>query len=254
VLGPIRRPEAAIAGRYRGDELVQVGRTVPLSAQQSADRGAVLEPAEDDHSWPEEIGVGRWSKASATVPLTKVAPTIVVEVAADAALQAGQWRHGLRQYAGAQTSPLPTSTRPTESTVDNRRRRRRGSARLLRALAPNHGHPPAQPPAPAQARPVGRTALVGRQNGASALGEPGDTARRSVTARHDHADSSWIFSWLRRGALDGRPRPNVGVVVADAADALGDVAHGNESVNGSVNAEEPKDEEMTQETAVTSAV
>jgi ATP-dependent DNA ligase len=96
VLGPIRRPEAVIAGRYRGEDLVQVGRTVTLSAQQSADLGAVLEPAGDDHPRPDEIGVGRWSKAGATVPLTKVAPTIVVEVAADAALQAGQWRHGPR--------------------------------------------------------------------------------------------------------------------------------------------------------------
>jgi ATP-dependent DNA ligase len=96
VLGPIRRPEAVIAGRYRGANLVQVGRTVALTAQLSADLGAVLEPAEEDHPWPDEIGVGRWSKTGATVPLTKVAPTVVVEVAADAALQAGQWRHGLR--------------------------------------------------------------------------------------------------------------------------------------------------------------
>ncbi len=96
VLGPIRRPEAVIAARYRGDELVQVGRTVPLSARQAADLGAVLEPADADHPWPDEIGAGRWQKVGATVPLTKVAPTVVVEVAADAARQSGQWRHGLR--------------------------------------------------------------------------------------------------------------------------------------------------------------
>jgi len=96
VLGPIHHPEAVIAGRYRGNDLLQVGRTVPLSAHQSADLGAVLQPAMKDHPWPDEIGVGRWSKAGATVPLSKVAPTVVVEVAADAALQAGQWRHGLR--------------------------------------------------------------------------------------------------------------------------------------------------------------
>jgi hypothetical protein len=89
------RPEAVIAGRYRGEDLTQVGRTVALSAQQSSDLGAVLEPAEDDHPWPDEIGVGRWSSTGATVRLTKVAPTVVVEVAADAALQAGQWRRGL---------------------------------------------------------------------------------------------------------------------------------------------------------------
>ena len=96
VLGPIQRPEVVVVGRYRGRDLVQVGRTVPLSAVQSADLGAVLQPAAADHPWPDEIGVGRWSKTGATVPLTKVAPTVVVEVAADAARQAGQWRHGLR--------------------------------------------------------------------------------------------------------------------------------------------------------------
>jgi hypothetical protein len=41
-----------------GDELVRVGRTVPLSAGQSADLGSVLEPAAEDHPWPDEIGVG----------------------------------------------------------------------------------------------------------------------------------------------------------------------------------------------------
>ena len=47
VLGPIRRPEAVITGRYRGADLVQVGRTVPLTAHQAADLGKVLEPAEE---------------------------------------------------------------------------------------------------------------------------------------------------------------------------------------------------------------
>jgi ATP-dependent DNA ligase len=98
VLGPIHHPEVVIAGRYRGNgnELVQVGRTVPLTVAQSADLGAVLQPAAQDHPWPDQIGVGRWSKTAATMPLTKVTPTVVVEVATDAALQAGQWRHGLR--------------------------------------------------------------------------------------------------------------------------------------------------------------
>jgi hypothetical protein len=45
VLGPIDRPEVVIAGRYRGDELVMVGRTVPLDPRQSAGLGAVLRPA-----------------------------------------------------------------------------------------------------------------------------------------------------------------------------------------------------------------
>ncbi|HEY3006050.1 MAG TPA: ATP-dependent DNA ligase [Kribbellaceae bacterium] len=96
VLGPIDRPDVVIAGRYRGAELVQVGRTVPLTAAQSAELGAVLEPAGPDHPWPDEIGAGRWARNSANVPLTKVSPDVVAEVTADAALQAGAWRHPLR--------------------------------------------------------------------------------------------------------------------------------------------------------------
>jgi ATP-dependent DNA ligase len=112
VLGTLTHPEVVIAGRYRAStatgkaettdavdrsaELVQAGRTVPLTAAQSAALAAVLRPAGPDHPWPDQIGVGRWGKSGATVALTKVDPSVVVEVSADAALQAGQWRHGLR--------------------------------------------------------------------------------------------------------------------------------------------------------------
>jgi len=100
VLGPIERPEVVIAGRYRvtddGVELVQVGRSVPLTTAQATDLAAVLAPARQGHPWPDEIGVGRWGKSGKTVPLTKVDPLVVAEVTADAALQAGAWRHPLR--------------------------------------------------------------------------------------------------------------------------------------------------------------
>jgi hypothetical protein len=96
VLGPIERPEVVIAGRYRDGRLVQVGRTVPLTNAQAADLAAVLEPARGDHLWPDEIGTGRWAKSRTTVTLTKVDATVVAEVTADAALQAGAWRHPLR--------------------------------------------------------------------------------------------------------------------------------------------------------------
>jgi hypothetical protein len=96
VIGSLNRPEVLIAGRYRGDELVQVGRTVPLSSEQSAALGAVLRPAAADHPWPDEIGIGRWGGTGGKVQLTKADPSVVVEVSADAALQAGRWRHPLR--------------------------------------------------------------------------------------------------------------------------------------------------------------
>jgi ATP-dependent DNA ligase len=111
VLGPIDRPEVVIAGRYRGGELVMVGRTVPLNAAQSAALGAVLRPARRGHPWPDEIASQRWGGKDSRKPLTKVQPTVVVEVLADPAMQAGQWRHGLRYVrprADLQPEDIPT--------------------------------------------------------------------------------------------------------------------------------------------------
>ena len=96
VLGPLARPEVVIAGRYRGGEPVVVGLTVPLTEAQSTELGAVLRPAKPGHPWPDEIAARRWGGRDSQKPLTKVQPAVVVEVLADAAIQAGQWRHGLR--------------------------------------------------------------------------------------------------------------------------------------------------------------
>ena len=96
VIGPITRPEVVIAGLYRGDDLVIVGRTVPLSPAQSTELGAVLNPAKPGHPWPDEISSQRWGGRDSKKPLVKVQPTVVAEVTADAATQAGQVRHGMR--------------------------------------------------------------------------------------------------------------------------------------------------------------
>ena len=95
VIGPIDRPSQLIAGRYRDGELVVVGRTSPLNPQQSAELGAVLRPA-TSHPWPDRIGTGPFGGGKLSVPLTRVDPSVVVEVSADAALQAGVFRHPLR--------------------------------------------------------------------------------------------------------------------------------------------------------------
>jgi hypothetical protein len=111
VIGPIDRPEVVIAGRYRGSDLVVVGRTVPLTAKQSAELGALLRPARRGHPWPDEISSARWGGRDSKKPLTKVQPTVVVEVSADAAIQAGQWRHPLRLLrirAELQPEDVPT--------------------------------------------------------------------------------------------------------------------------------------------------
>jgi ATP-dependent DNA ligase len=96
VIGPIERPSQLVAGLYRGDELVVVGRTSPLSPRQAAELTDVLTPAGPDHPWPERIGTGRFGGGRLSVALTRVAPSVVVEISADAALQAGVFRHPLR--------------------------------------------------------------------------------------------------------------------------------------------------------------
>jgi len=96
VTGSLQRPEVVVAGRYRGDDLEVVGRTVPLTDQQAAELAKLLTPAGPEHPWPDEIGSGRWGGKGQKIALVKVRPDVVVEVAADAAMQAGQWRHPLR--------------------------------------------------------------------------------------------------------------------------------------------------------------
>ena len=96
VIGTLERPSQLVAGRYRDGELVVVGRTSPLSPRQAAELAAVLRPAGPDHPWPDRIGTGAFGGGRLSVPLTRVAPEVVVEVSADAALQAGVFRHPLR--------------------------------------------------------------------------------------------------------------------------------------------------------------
>lgn len=96
VLGPIESPQQIVAGRYRGGELALVGRTGPLNPTQSAEVAAALSPAAADHPWPDRVGTGRFGGGRLSVPLTKVAPTVVAEVSADSALTAGVFRHPLR--------------------------------------------------------------------------------------------------------------------------------------------------------------
>ncbi|MGZ4505878.1 MAG: ATP-dependent DNA ligase [Blastococcus sp.] len=96
VIGPIDRPSQLVAGRYRHGELVVVGRTGPLSPRQAAELAAVLTPAGENHPWPDRIGTGRFGGGRLSVPLTRVTPSAIVEVSADAALQAGVFRHPLR--------------------------------------------------------------------------------------------------------------------------------------------------------------
>jgi ATP-dependent DNA ligase len=94
VTGRLQTPEVLVVGRYRGKVLEVIGRTVKLKDDQAAAIGKLLKPAGPRHPWPDEIAT-LWGKGSKT-PLIKVQPRLVVEVAADTALQAGHYRHPLR--------------------------------------------------------------------------------------------------------------------------------------------------------------
>lgn len=111
VIGPIERPTQLVAGRYRDGELVVVGRTSPLSPRQAAELAQVLTPAGPDHPWPERIGTGRFGGGRLSVAVTRVEPTAVVEISADAALQAGVFRHPLR-YVRIRPDLIPDDLPP----------------------------------------------------------------------------------------------------------------------------------------------
>ncbi|GAB3201803.1 ATP-dependent DNA ligase [Nocardioides hungaricus] len=94
VIGPIERPDRLVLGlRTEAGELRVAGATHPLTTEEAVELGRVLTRAEE-HPWPAELStrhLGRFSVEP--VPITRVAPTLVVEVEADTAFEHGRWRH-----------------------------------------------------------------------------------------------------------------------------------------------------------------
>jgi ATP-dependent DNA ligase len=95
VIGSIRQPESVIAAALIDGELTVIGRTAALTTAQSRELAKHLMPADDDHLWPNEIGTGVFGQRG-RVAITKVRPELVLEVAADPALQGRRYRHALR--------------------------------------------------------------------------------------------------------------------------------------------------------------
>jgi ATP-dependent DNA ligase len=95
VIGSIRRPESVLAAALIDGELAVVGRTFALTTAQAHELAEHLTPADDDHPWPDELGTGVFGHRT-RVTITKVRPELVVEVAADPALQGRRYRHALR--------------------------------------------------------------------------------------------------------------------------------------------------------------
>ncbi|HET9649156.1 MAG TPA: ATP-dependent DNA ligase [Microlunatus sp.] len=94
VIGSVERPEALVAGRRTADgELIVLGRSGPLNSAQARELALLLRVAVNDHPWPAHLGSGHFG---GPVAITQVEPTVVIEVAADTALQGGRHRHPLR--------------------------------------------------------------------------------------------------------------------------------------------------------------
>ncbi|MPQ96567.1 ATP-dependent DNA ligase [Modestobacter sp. I12A-02628] len=96
MIGRLQRPSQLVLGRHRAGELVVVGRTTPLSGAQAVTLDGLLAPSAGGHPWPARIGTGRFGGGRLQVELTRVEPTVVVEVSADAAFTAGVFRHPVR--------------------------------------------------------------------------------------------------------------------------------------------------------------
>ncbi|WP_246080397.1 ATP-dependent DNA ligase [Modestobacter altitudinis] len=96
VIGTLKAPRQVVAGRVQAGELVMVGRSTVLSSVQAAQLAPLLSEAGAEHPWPTMIGSGRFGGGRDRVPLTRVDPTVIIEVSADTGLQAGAFRHPLR--------------------------------------------------------------------------------------------------------------------------------------------------------------
>ena len=65
-----------------------------MHQDRSAGQNRLTEVPAAGHPWPREIGGGQFGGGQ--VAITQVAPDLVVEVAADTALEGGRHRHALR--------------------------------------------------------------------------------------------------------------------------------------------------------------
>lgn len=94
VIGRVDQPIRLILGLRDDTGTLRVaGATHPLSSGESAELAAVL-VSTDDHPWPAELStrqLGRFSREP--VAITRVVPTVIVEVEADTAFEYGRWRH-----------------------------------------------------------------------------------------------------------------------------------------------------------------
>ena len=107
VTGSRTAPTSAIVGLVDEGRLRIAGRTTPLNREQSRELGGVLQEPSDEHPWPREVTLGRFSRDRSPVQLTLVEP-MVAEVSADTARSGGVFRHLVRFERARTDLPVPT--------------------------------------------------------------------------------------------------------------------------------------------------
>ncbi|MBT0770794.1 ATP-dependent DNA ligase [Kineosporia sp. J2-2] len=99
VTGTAQRPERLILALPRPDGTLEIaGTTTDLTPRQRDEIVPYLEVSTGEHFLPGEISTGRlgaWTNPR-RLPIVRVEPTVVAEVQADLADQAGYWRHPTR--------------------------------------------------------------------------------------------------------------------------------------------------------------
>jgi ATP-dependent DNA ligase len=96
VVGSLDAPRRLVLGRYGEDgELHVAGSTGELTATHRKELASVLVAATSPHPWPTQLMLG-WGGSRDKVEVVLVEPTVTVEVLADAARDAGRWRHVTR--------------------------------------------------------------------------------------------------------------------------------------------------------------
>jgi ATP-dependent DNA ligase len=98
--GPLHAPDRLVLGAFDGAGVLRiVGTTSAIKAREARALGALLHPATSEHPWPSELPsalMGGLAGQRPPRPVTRVEPTLVVEVAVDTALERGRFRHAVR--------------------------------------------------------------------------------------------------------------------------------------------------------------
>ncbi len=99
VTGTAQRPERLILARPNAAGTLEIaGTTTELSPRQRTEILAHLQVSTAEHFLPDHLSTGRlgaWTNPR-RLPIVRVEPTVVVEVHADLADDAGYWRHPTR--------------------------------------------------------------------------------------------------------------------------------------------------------------